>query len=53
MKVQLILNVPKLKTTKEAQDFVLNLAEHVLDTFNDDNSIKEFWTRVPNRKDTK
>ena len=54
MKVQLVLDIPKLKTTKEAQDFASNLCEHVVETFNDDNSIRAMQYTVPKiRKDKK
>lgn len=49
MKVSLTLNVPKLKTQKEAQDFVSSLCQHIADTFNDDCSITEFYTRIPRK----
>lgn len=49
MKVQIVLDVPKLKTTKDAQEFATELANHILDTFNDDQSITAFWTSVPKK----
>lgn len=54
MKITIILEVPRLKKTDDAQDYALNLVEHIAETFNDDNSIKCFWTHVPKIiKDTK
>lgn len=47
MKVQIILNVPKLKTKKDAQEFLSDLCQHLADTYNDDCSIKEFFTQLP------
>ncbi len=54
MKITITIDVPKLKTTKAAQEFALNVCEHLTETLNDDNSLKCFWTHVPKiRKDTK
>jgi hypothetical protein len=47
MKITLILNVPKLKTTHDGQAFASSLAEHIVDTFNDDCSIESVKTSVP------
>lgn len=49
MKVQLVLDIPKLKTTKEAQDWCASLAEHLVDAFNDDDSIKAITYTVPKK----
>ncbi len=49
MKVSITLNIPKLKTQKEAHDFVTNLCQHIAETFNDDCSIIEFFTRIPRK----
>lgn len=49
MKVSITLNVPKLKTQEDGQDFAYSLCQHIAETFNDDCSIKEFITRVPRK----
>lgn len=49
MKVQLILDIPKLKTTKEAMAFCASMAEHLVETYNDDSSIKEITYTVPKK----
>lgn len=49
MKVSITLNVPKLKTQEEAQQFVSALCRHIAETFNDDCSIQEFITRIPRK----
>lgn len=49
MKVQLVLDIPKLKTTKEAQDWCASLAEHLVDAYNDDDSIKAITYTVPKK----
>ncbi len=47
MKVQITLDVPKLTRTDDAQEYALDLVNHIADTFNDDCSIRTFWTKVP------
>lgn len=47
MKITLVLNVPKLKTQQQGTDFATSLAEHIVDTFNDDYSIESVMTAVP------
>ncbi len=47
MKITFTIDVPKLKTTKDGQDFGKNLCEHLVDTFNDDDSIKSLSYSVP------
>ena len=48
--ITLTFNVGKLKTEQDAIAFANSLAEHVLDTFNDDNSIhKHVWYKVKAR----
>ncbi len=47
------INVPKIKTTKEGQDWCYALSDHILDTFNDDTSIESISYIVPKTgKDT-
>ena len=51
MKIQLTLIVKGLKNKTEAGDFANSLAEHILETFNDDNSISsEVWFKVLGKK---
>lgn len=53
MKITFIIDIPKLKTTKDGQDFGKHLCEHLVDTFNEDNSIKSLAYSVPKqRKDS-
>ena len=47
MKITLVVDVPKLKTMKDGVDFATNLAEHIVETFNDDDSIKSMSYSVP------
>lgn len=48
------INVPKIKTTKEGQDWCCALSDHILDTFNDDVSIESISYAVPkDRQETK
>ena len=48
--VQITVKVNKLKTLKEAEEFGQSLAEHVMETFNDDDSIKAcFYKTISNR----
>lgn len=47
MYVVLKIHVPKLKTTKDGQDFCYALAEHITETFNDDQSIESISYTVP------
>jgi len=47
MKITLVVDVPKLKTMKDGVDFATNLAEHIVETFNDDYSIRSVVTSVP------
>ncbi|MDH5667847.1 MAG: hypothetical protein OEY86_07550 [Nitrospira sp.] len=44
MKITLVLDVPKLRTKRAASDFSTALAEHIVETFNDDTSIKSLKT---------
>jgi|CXWL01.1.fsa_nt_gi hypothetical protein len=50
MKITLILDVPKIKTVKGGQEFATILAEHIVETFNDDTSIKSVLTSVPKER---
>jgi hypothetical protein len=50
MKITLVLDIPKIKSVKTAQDYATCLAEHLIDTFNDDNSIKSVLTSVPKER---
>ena len=47
MKITLILDIPKIKSLKTAQEYATCLAEHLVDTFNDDCSIKSVMTALP------
>lgn len=49
MRVQLVLDIPKLKTTKEAQAFCTSLAEFLVEAYNDDDSIKAITYTVPKK----
>lgn len=51
MKITLVLDVPKLKTVQAGQDFAASLAEHIVDTFNDDCSIRSILSSVPKEKE--
>lgn len=44
--VQISVTVPTLRTNKEAEEFAQALAEHVLETFNDDDSITACYYRT-------
>lgn len=46
MKIQLTVTVPSITDKDEAEDFGDSLAEHVLDTFNDDDSINSLIINV-------
>lgn len=50
MKITLVVDVPKLRTTQEGQDFASALADHIVETFNDDTSIKSVVTSVPKQQ---
>lgn len=51
MKVQLVLDIPKLKTTKEAQDFCAALAEYIVQCpWNRDESIHAITYTVPKKE---
>ncbi len=50
MKITLIVDIPKIKSVKTAQDYATCLAEHLIETFNDDNSIKSVLTSVPKER---
>jgi hypothetical protein len=52
MKITLILDIPKIKSVKTGQDYATCLAEHLVDTFNDDNSIKSILTSVPKERES-
>lgn len=54
MKIYLAIDVPKIKTKEEGLDFGQSLAEHIVDTFNDDNSIKtvSYQLRLPRKGTT-
>lgn len=47
MYVMLTIHVPKLKTTKEGQDWCYALAEHITATYNTDQSIESISYTVP------
>lgn len=40
MKIQLTIEMEGLRSTKQAREVGENIADHLFDTFNDDNSIK-------------
>lgn len=46
--IQITVKVPKLKTKRDAEDFGQSLAEHIMETFNDDGSIEScFYKTIP------
>lgn len=48
--IQLTLKVKTLKTKQEAEDFGAGAAEHLMETFNDDDSIAAcYYKTIPNR----
>ena len=50
MKITLVIDVPKIRTTKEGTDFAASLAEHIVETYSDDCSIKSIASFVPNER---
>lgn len=46
MKILLLVDIPKLTSKLDGVRFAASLAEHIVDTFNDDNSIKSVMTSV-------
>lgn len=51
MKITVVLDVPKLKSRRDSEEFAASLADHIVETFNDDTSIKSIKTSyIINRK---
>lgn len=47
MYIKFKIHVPKLKTTQEGVDWAYNLAEHITETYNADDSIESISYQVP------
>lgn len=54
MKIYLAIDIPTIKTKEDGLAWGQSLAEHIVDTFNDDNSIKtvSYQVRLPRKGTT-
>lgn len=50
MFITLKINVPKIKTTQDGVDWAYALAEHLTETYNDDESIESITYSVPKQR---
>ncbi len=52
MRIMLIIDLPGIKLSAEAQRFATGLAEHIVEHYNEDNCIHRIITTVPHEKGT-
>lgn len=51
MRITLVIDIPSLKHTKEAQKFAAGLAEHIVEHYNEGNVIHRIITSVPKKNE--
>ena len=50
MIITINLDVPSMRSKQDAEDFACQVSEHIMDTFNDDRSIKGAYYKTETKK---